>query len=150
MAMSWVQRGLLVSLVGLGALAVMNGRRGSSKDGLDPKDSPIKGATYAARIPVYAGAKFDGEMGGDYYDDVGGPVTFTSHSWFFDVEDPVQQVVDFYTKSLPTGARRAEAEEGSVAFEWRPPGSLEGEEVKVWISEGRLQINEVVKAKPAS
>lgn len=150
--MSWTQRGLLVGIVGLGALVVVSrsGGGGSSKAALDPKKSPMTGAVYATSIPVYPGAKYEDEMGGNYYDDVGGPVTFASRSWFFAVKDPMQKVVDFYGKNLPQGAHRAEAEEGKVLFEWNPPGSVEGEEVNIWIGEGTLQIGEVIKAKPGS
>ncbi len=148
--MSWTQRGLLAGIVGLGALVVLSRSVGSSKAALDPKKSPMKGAVYATAIPVYPGAKYEDEMGGNFYNDIGGPVTFTSHSWFFNVKDPMQKVVDFYTKNLPQGAHRAEAEEGKVLFEWNPPGSLEGEEVNVWIGEGSFHIGETIKAKPAS
>ncbi len=53
--MSWTQRGLLVGVVGLGALVVMSrcGGGDGSKAGLDPKKSPMKGAVYATAIPVY-------------------------------------------------------------------------------------------------
>jgi len=146
--MSWTHRGLLAGIVGLGVLIVLSNGRGSSKAGLDPKKSPIKGSVYAASIPVYPGAKYESEMGGNYSNDVGGPATSTSHSWFFKVDDEMDQVTSFYTKNLPQGAHRAEAEEGKVLFEWRPPGAAEGEQVRIWIGEGTLQIGETVKAKP--
>lgn len=144
--MSWTQRGLAVGIVALGALVVIS-RSGSSKGALDPAKSPIKGAVYAAAIPVYPGAKLEDIMGGNYYNDFGGPVTFTSQSWFFDVKDPMAKMVEFYTKNLPQGARRVEAEDDAVAFEWIPPNAAEGEEVHVTMREGRLQIGETVKAK---
>jgi len=146
--MSWTQRGLLAAIVGLGALIVLS-KSGTSKAALDPKKSPMKGAVYATSIPVFPGAKYEDEMGGNYYDDVGGPVTFTSHSWFFKVDGPMEKVTEFYGNNLPQGARRAEAEAGKVLYEWNPPGSAKGEEVNIWIGEGTLQISETVKAKPA-
>lgn len=148
--MSWVQRGLLVGIVGLGAMVVMSRSGGSSKAGLDPKKSPMKGAVYAAQVPVYRGAKLKDVMGGNYYEDIGGPVTFTSQSWFFETKDPKQNVLDFYAKNLPQGARPVEAEPGTVAFKWFPPGAAEGEGVTVSIREGELQIGETIKAKPGS
>jgi hypothetical protein len=150
--MSWTKRGLVAGLVGIGALLVFNrvGGGGSLKASLDPKKSPMKGAVYATAIPVYPGAKLEDIMGGNYYNDIGGPVTFTSQSWFFDLEAPVAKVVDFYAKNLPQGARRVEAEDDAVSFEWIPQGAAEGEEVHVTIREKRLQIGETVKAKPGA
>ena len=148
--MSWMQRGLIAGIVGLGAMVVMSRSGGNSNAALDPKKSPMKGAVYATAIRVYPGATYEDEMGGNYYDDIGWPVTFTSHSWFFKVEDSMQKVVDFYTKNLPAGAKREEAEEGKVLFQWSPPGSAEGEEVSIWLGEGTLQIGETIKAKPAA
>ncbi len=143
--MSWAQRGLVAGVVGLGALLVIS-RTGGKKAGLDPADSPIKGAVYAAAIPVWEDAKLTDITGGNYYNDIGGPVTFTSKSWFFKLSDPVADVADFYRQHLPAGATPTEAEDGAVAFEWHPPGAKEGEEVSVTVREGELQISETIKA----
>ncbi|MBL8989434.1 MAG: hypothetical protein SFV24_16090 [Gemmatimonadales bacterium] len=143
--MSWAQRGLIAGVVGLGALIVMS-KTGGKKAGLDPEDSPLKGAVYATAIPVWEDAKLTDITGGNYYNDIGGPVTFTSKSWFFKLSDPVTEVADFYRKNLPAGAKPTEAEDGAVAFEWLPPGAKEGEEVSVTVREGELQISETVKA----
>jgi len=144
--MSWVQRGLIVGIVGLGLWTVI-GKTGPKHGALDPAKSPIKGATYAGQVPIASGAKLEDEMGGSYYDDLGGPVTFTSHSWFFDLATPLDETLAFYGSHLPEGAHRVESEEGTTAYQWRPPGSVEGEEVTIRISEGSLQVTEVVKAK---
>jgi len=105
--MSRTQRGLLLILLGIAC------SRG---------ESPMKGAVFATAIPVYPGAKLSDIMGGQYQDEVGGPATFTSQSWFFTITDPAPKVVDYYRRNLPQGHRPREAEEGAVAFEWTPPG----------------------------
>ena len=147
--MSWVTKGMVVGVVGLGALLVMS-RTGGTREGLDPKRSPLRGATYAASIPLVAGARLEDEMGGSYADDLGGPITFTSHSWFFTLDGTAADAAEFYARHLPPDARREETDDGDVAYSWRPPGSAEGEEVSVRIGDGRLQITEVVKARPAA
>lgn len=143
--MSWAQRGLVAGIVGLGALIAIS-RGGDKQAGLAPGSSVMKGAVYAQAIPVWKGAKFDDAMGGNYYDNIGGPVTFTSMSWFFEFEAPVSEVAAFYRSNLPAGAQPVETDDGDVAFQWTPPGAKAGEEVNVRIGEGRLQINEVIKA----
>ena len=148
--MPWKQRGLVVLVLGLMGLILAGRVKEVVQDGLGPAKSPIKGAVYASVIPIYPGAKFTDIMGGNYYEEFGGPVTFTSQSWFFDISDPVEKVVAFYRSKLPQGYRDVEAEEGSVAFEWTPPGAVDGEDVTVVISEGQLQIGETVKAKAAN
>lgn len=148
--MSWIQRGMVGGIVGIVGLLALNRINGTSAAGLDPDRSPLKGSVYAAPVPVYSGAKFRETTGGNYYNDIGGPVTFTSKSWFFALKDPVQKVADFYAKHLPPGAKPEEATDGEVAFEWIPPGAAEGELVSITIREGELQIGEVVKAKPTS
>ncbi len=130
--MSRTQRGLLLILLGIAC------SRG---------ESPMKGAVFATAIPVYPGAKLSDIMGGQYQDEVGGPATFTSQSWFFTITDPAPKVVDYYRRNLPQGHRPREAEEGAVAFEWTPPGAAEGEVVHVTVREGQLQIGETVKTK---
>jgi len=145
--MSWVQKGMIVGLVGLGALTVMRKVGGSASAGLDPQKSPLRTATYASAIPIIPGAAYEDEMGGNFYDEIGGPVTFTSHAWFFTLAGSAQETIDFYAKNLPPGSHRVEAEPGTTAFEWRPPGTAQGEHVSVRISEGKLQIGESVKVK---
>jgi hypothetical protein len=143
--LSWTQKGLLLGIAAIGGVIVMS-RTGTTKAGLSPGKSAMKGAVYASQVPVYPGAKLRDTGGGNYYNEIGGPVTFTSTSWFFEIKDPVAKVADFYASHLPPGARPAEAEEGSISFEWTPPGSLEGEEVSVTVREGELQIGETLKA----
>ena len=145
--MSWTQRVLLVVLAGLAGLIVMSRVGGSKKAGAPPGKSPIKGAVFAAAIPVYPGAKLSDVMGGEYRQDLGGPATYTSQSWFFTIPDPASEVVEYYRRSLPEGARPKDAEEGEVAFEWIPPGAASGERVHVTIRKDQLQIGEVVKAR---
>lgn len=143
--MSWAQKGLIAAIVGIGALLVVS-RGGDQKGGLEPANKHLKGAVYAAAIPVWKGADYDDQMGGNYYDNIGGPVTFTSNSWFFNFDAPAAEVAAFYRSNLPAGAKAVEAEDGEYLFEWIPPGAKEGEEVSVRVSEGRLQIGEVIKA----
>ena len=147
--MSWTQRGVYAAFAGLAGLVLL-GRLGGSDEPKVGASSPIKDAVYATAIPVYPGAKLTDRMGGNYYNDIGGPVTFNSESWFFEVKDPMAKVVEFYKKNLPEGAKQVEAEAGSVAFEWVPPAAAEGEEVHIWVSEGKLQIGETIKAKGSS
>ncbi len=146
--MSWIQRGMLVGVAALAGLIVMSRNAGSKEAGLDPDQSPMKNSVYAAPVPVYYSAEFQETTGGNYYDDIGGPVTFTSKSWFFRIKDPVEEVAAFYAKNLPAGAHPEEAMDGDMAFEWTPPGAAAGERVSVTIGDGELQISEVVKAKP--
>ena len=145
--MSWTQRGVLIVLAGLAGMIVMSRVGGSKKAGVPSGKSPMKGAVFAAAIPVYPGARLSDVMGGEYRGDLGGPAAFTSQSWFFSIPDPAPKVVEYYRRSLPEGARPTEAEEGEVAFEWIPPGAAEGERVHVTIRKDQLQIGEVVKAR---
>ena len=78
--MSWIQRGMLVGVAALAGLIVMSRNAGSKEAGLDPDQSPMKNSVYAAPVPVYYSAEFQETTGGNYYDDIGGPVTFTSKS----------------------------------------------------------------------
>lgn len=148
--MSWMQRGALVLAAGLGGLIVVGRVRGASSEGRTGADSPMKDAVYATAIPVYPGAKLNDVMGGNYYNDLGGPVTFTSQSWFFSLSDPVAKVAEYYRQHLPDGYRPREVEQGEIGFEWTPPGAAEGEEVHITVREGQLQIGETVKAKAGS
>ena len=144
--MAWTQRVMLAGAVGLAALFVFGGRRDTAKAGLAPKSSAIKGAVYAGAVPVFPGAKLTDIMGGDYMNEIGGPVMFKSQSWFFSTDEPMAKVVEWYRKNLPEGAKPMEVEQGEVGFEWTPPGAVEGEEVSIRVREGELQIGEVVKA----
>jgi hypothetical protein len=145
--MSWTQRGLYAALIGLGGLLVAGRVGGSKSAGLSPKESPMKGAVYATSIPVYPGAKLIRVMGGNSMNEIGGPVTYTSQSWFFKTSDAPAKVIEYYRLNLPQGYRPKDAEEGGVAFEWIPPGSVEGESVSIRIRDRQLQIGETVKAK---
>lgn len=120
------------------------------KTGMVPGATPkIEGARFAGAIPVFPGAKFRDTGGGNYYDEIGGPVTFTSKSWYFDVSAPVAEVAAWYRANLPAGATPAPEEEvgeGEAAFNWTPPGAREGEEVSVYIEEGEFRVSESVKA----
>lgn len=109
-------------------------------------------------------------MGGNYYETIGGPVTYESLSWFFKVSDPMDKVVAFYVTHLPhasraedeeTGEQETEASEAEeeetekektdqqetkdVRLTFVPVGAEEGEDVTIHISPGKLQITEVVK-----
>ncbi len=109
-------------------------------------------------------------MGGNYYETIGGPVTYESLSWFFKGSDPMDKVVVFYASRLPSGSwieegktdieeiGEAETEEekdeevstnqqqtGDVQFKFVPTGAEEGKDVTITISPGKLQITEVVK-----
>jgi len=102
----------------------------------------LDGAVYAAQIPVYPKARLRDVGGGNSYDDIGGPVTFESKSWFFSFDDR-QQVVVFYQQQLPNAAR--EDEEDEVHFKFTPTGAEDGEDVSVVVRKDELQISEVVK-----
>jgi hypothetical protein len=120
------------------------------KAGVVPGPNPLTESVYAKSIPVFPGASFTETGGGNYYDDIGGPVTFTSKTWYFTITDPVNDVAAYYRANLPAGAKPAPADEVSeveVAFVWIPPGAKEGEEVSVRIESGELRINETVKPK---
>ena len=107
----------------------------------------MTGAVHGSAVPVYPGARLTDIMGGNYYDEIGGAVTFTSRSWFFSTGDPVAKVAEFYRKNLPEGARHVQADDGEVAFEWIPAGAVRGEEVNISLREGQIQIGETVQAK---
>lgn len=65
-------------------------------------------------VPVYPGATYDGAMGGSTSEDIGGPAISEGTSWFFKVEDPVEDMVDFYREELP-GARRSDRSHGQTS-----------------------------------
>lgn len=158
-----ISRRSILGLLALSLLAV----GACSKSG---KESRLPGAVYGSQIPIYASADFEDYMGGNYYETIGGPVTYESLSWFFKVSDPMEKVVAFYATRLPTGSRledgntemeeagEAEAEEEStgegitnqppsqdVRFKYVPAGAEEGEDITISIGPGKLQITEVVK-----
>ncbi len=135
-----------------------------------PKGSGLPGVVYGSQIPVYPSAVFEDSMGGNYYETIGGPVTYESLSWFFKVSDPMDKVVSFYATHLPhasraedeeTGEQETEASEAGeektekektaqqetkdVRLTFVPVGAEEGEDVTIHISPGKLQITEVVK-----
>jgi hypothetical protein len=145
--MALTRRGLLLGVLGLGLVVVVSKARSHGVGA--SSGTKIKNAVYATPIPVYPGAKLRDIGGGNYYDEIGGPVTFTSTAWFFDVKDPVAKVADYYANHLPAGATPKDVEEGEVGFEWIPPGAAEGELVSVTVREGEVQIGETVKAGKA-
>lgn len=114
------------------------------KTGVVPGSNPLSDAVLAKGIPVYPGAHFEETGGGNYYDDIGGPVTAHSTSWFFTHEGPKSKVVDFYRSGMPAGTKPMETDDDDVGFEWIPPGRKEGEHVYVRISDSTLQIGEVI------
>ncbi len=134
------------------------------------KGSGLPGVVFGSQIPVYPSAVFEDSMGGNYYETIGGPVTYESLSWFFKVSDPMDKVVAFYATHLPhasraedeaTGEQETEASEAEeeetekentdqqetkdVRLTFVPVGAEEGEDVTIHISPGKLQITEVVK-----
>jgi hypothetical protein len=115
------------------------------KSGMVPGSNPLKDGHFTATVPLFPGAKFRETGGGNYYDQIGGPVTFTSTSWFFDITAPVSEVAAYYRANM-SGLKPEEAAEGEVGFTWIPPGAKEGEDVSIWIESGELRISESVKA----
>lgn len=134
------------------------------------KGSGLPGVVYGSQIPVYPSAVFEDSMGGNYYETIGGPVTYESLSWFFKVSDPMDRVVAFYATHLPHASRAEDEEKGEqeteaseaeeeetekektdqqetkdVRLTFVPVGAEEGEDVTIHISPGKLQITEVVK-----
>ena len=105
-------------------------------------EQSLPDAVYGGQIPVYPKAKLEDVMGMSEQD-VGGPVTAESTSWFYVCNDPVDDIRKFYAEKLP----EAEVEDvgGEVMFSFVPQGAESGEEVSISISEGKLQITETVK-----
>jgi hypothetical protein len=103
----------------------------------------LDGAVYGAQIPVYPNAKLRDVGGGTYSDEIGGPVTFESKSWFFAIDD-AQKVVAFYQEKLPN-VPHEEDEDGGTTFKLTPVGADSGEDVSVTVRKDELQITEVVK-----
>ncbi len=158
-----ISRVSVLALLALSMIAV--GACSKSKE-----DSRLPGVVYGSQISLYPSAVFEDSMGGNYYETIGGPVTYESLSWFFKVSDPMDKVVAYYASRLPSGSRieegktdfeeigEAETEEekdeevstnqqqtGDVQFKFVPTGAEEGEDVTITISPGKLQITEVVK-----
>ena len=145
--MSWSQRGLFVALIGLVGVIAFSRMRNGMSAGLSPATSRINGAVYASAIPIYPGAKLRDAMGSSYSAEMGGSVTYTSQSWFFQFTGDTARVIEFYRQKLPSAQRQAEAEPGAAYFQWIPPNAAIGELVTVTIRAGELQIGEIVKPK---
>ena len=112
---------------------------GSSEDRLP-------GSLYAKTVPVYPGAKYVGTIGGSSSEDIGGPATSQSQSWFFKTDDPAEEVVAYYKKKLPKAELTSDGA-GESTFTLIPEGAEEGERVQVILHRGGdLQIHESVKA----
>jgi hypothetical protein len=137
--MSKMQRLALVAVVLVGGFFFLR------KSGVVPGANPMKDGRFVSAVPLFPGAKFRETGGGNYYEEIGGPVTFTSATWYFEISAPVAEVATFYRTNL-SGATAEEAAEGEAGFTWIPPGAKEGEDVTIWIESGELRITESVKA----
>jgi hypothetical protein len=134
-----VVRNLIIAAACLTGLMTLQVACGSAEN------SSLPGAVYAKVVPVYPGAKYIGTMGGQSSDDIGGPVTGESQSWFFKISDPAEEVVAFYKKKLP-GAELKRDDAGDPTFTLIPDGAQEGERVQViFRRSGDLQIHESLK-----
>ncbi len=109
----------------------------------EAEEKSLEGSVYASQIPVYSGAKYKDSFGGMGYDEIGGPPTSQSMSWFFELKDPTEKVIAFYAEKLPKAKRESTAQ-GEV-FSFAPVGSEPTEFVWVTIRSGELQITESVK-----
>jgi hypothetical protein len=117
----------------------------SSTDSGLAAGAALPGAVYAGQLPLYPSATFDGAMGGNTHaGGVGGPVVSDSLSWFFTVSDAPERVLAFYESKLP-GAERGAWDTGEPTLTLVPPGAEAGEYLRVTVSEGKLQITEVVR-----
>src|SRR5262245_5589901 len=105
------------------------------------KGAELPGAVYAQSVSVYKPATYTGAMGGESSEDIGGPPSSESVSWFFETTDPMDQVVAFYDQKL-TGATKGSSEDGRVQYTFVPQGAEEGEEVQVLVGPGTIQIHE--------
>jgi hypothetical protein len=105
------------------------------------KSTSLPGAVYANQVKVYPSAVYDGAMGGDHMDEVGGAVTLKSQSWFFTTGDAVEKITAFYAEHLP-GATKNVDEDGEITFTLIPTGAEQGEDIVVRINPGKLQITE--------
>ena len=136
-----MKKALIVAVVAVAAFLVLR------KTGMVPgSTAKIEGARFASAIPVFPGARLEDEGGGNYYDQIGGPVTFTSHTWYFKTDKSPAEVAEWYRTNLPQGARPEEAEEGETLWTWIPPGAKEGEDVTIRVNEEGFSVSESVKA----
>jgi hypothetical protein len=130
-----------IALLAAGFLA------GTSGCGAMTPTAKLPGAVYAAQVPVYPSSTADGMMGGSYRGSIGGPDVSQTQSWFFNTDDPMEDVVAFYDEKL-AGATKTEEEqeegEEEVTFTLVPPDAEEGEELTVRVTPGRIQITEEV------
>lgn len=132
-------RNLVIAALCLTGVMTLQVACGSSNE------NQLPGAVYAKSVPVYPGAKYVGTMGGQSSNDIGGPATSESQSWFFEISDPAEKVVAFYKEKLP-GATLENDSAGDPTFTLVPDGAEEGEQVQViFRKSGDLQINESLK-----
>lgn len=104
----------------------------------------LPGCVYAGAVLVYPKAELgDDAMGGTYYDDQGKAVSETM-TWFFEVKEPRDRVIEFYRRHWK-GALESTDDDGNVVFTLAPAGAEPGEGITVRISEGQLRITEEVK-----
>ncbi len=134
-----VQRLFMAAALVVGLLTALTACGGDSED-------PLPGSVYAKTVPVYPGTKYVGTIGGSSSEDVGGPATSQSQSWFFKTSDPAEEVVAFYKKKLPKAEMTSDGA-GEFTFTLVPEGAEEGERVQVILHRGGdLQIHESIKA----
>jgi hypothetical protein len=131
-------RKILLLLLSVIIAVALKGRAGEAAPAQSLPDS-----VYGDQIPVFPGASYRNAMGGTSSDELFGPPTAESLSWFFDVEESADQVVAFYTQRLPNATRISE--DAETRFDFVPAGADTGESVTVRVGQGQLQITEVVK-----
>jgi hypothetical protein len=139
--MTGMQKGALV--LALVAGGWLFGRKAGVLPGGTAK---IEGAKFAGAVAVFPGARLEEEGGGNYYGEIGGPVTFTSHTWYFKSDKPTAEVIAWYRAHLPPGAKEEEAEDGEALWTWIPPGVKEGEDVTIRVDSEGFSVSESVKA----
>ena len=109
------------------------------------QESPLPGAVYAKKVPVYRGAKYVGSVGGESTARIGARASVESRSWFLTTGEPAEKLVAFYKRKLPD-AKLAVNDAGESTFTLIPPGAEKGEVVQVIVRKGGdLQIKETVK-----
>jgi hypothetical protein len=101
----------------------------------------LPGAVYAAgAVHVYHNAVLTNLMGNETWGD--GPDSYMQgQTWFFNVSDSKQKVLQFYEKELP-GAERTTNDDGSISFKVVPQGAEQNEYVTVTVDEGEIRIGE--------
>jgi len=107
----------------------------------------LPGAVYAAHsVPVYRHVVYDDAMGG-HYEDEDGRIVSESQSWFFHTKDPMDQVEAWYDKNFPNSTKKEDVDgDGrSVTYTFVPQGAEAGEEVRVTLRPGEVQIGEECK-----